>query len=144
MATLFRSPELYVTDEWVRTSSGTYGIGEIREVWVGRSRVSRVSRLTTAGALIGVLLVVIGVVGALGWLASNWFWILIAPVIFVAAGHIGMLDPIAIYLEKRHHELWIATESVAVRVYKANGVEARKALRAINRARERFHDVDGL
>jgi nicotinamide riboside transporter PnuC len=89
----------------------------------------------------GVLLVIVGTVGATGWLARNWGWLLAAPLFFVVAAHIGLLDPIAIYLEKRHHELWIATDVVSVRIYKANAVEAHKALRAIQRASERHHEI---
>lgn len=89
----------------------------------------------TLGA--GALLIVIGGAGATGWLTRNWVWIMAAPAFFFVAAGIGLLDPIAIYLEKRHHELWIATDSIAVRVWKHNAVEVNKALRAIKRARER-------
>ena len=59
--------------------------------------------------------------------------------VFVAAG-IGLLDPVAVYHEKRHHELWITTDAVSVQIWKANSVEANKALRAIQRARERHQE----
>jgi hypothetical protein len=67
-------------------------------------------------------------------------WLLAAPVIFLAAAWIGLLDPVAIYLEKRHHELWIATDTGSAMVWKANSVEANKALRQIQRARERHQE----
>ena len=48
------------------------------------------------------------------------------------------------YLEKRHHELWITTGTVSVLLWKANKVEARKALRQIQRARERHRESYGV
>jgi hypothetical protein len=66
--------------------------------------------------------------------------VLAAPVLFFVAAGIGLLDPVAIYLEKRHHELWIATDTVSVRLWKANAIEANKAMRAIHRARERHRE----
>ena len=76
-----------------------------------------------------------------GWLTRNWVWLLASPVFFFVAAAIGLLDPIAIYLEKRHHELWITTGTVSVLLWKANQVEVRKALRQIQRARERRRDA---
>jgi hypothetical protein len=143
MTMLFRDDELLITDEWIRSGAGTFGIGEVRQVWVGRGRAGQRSRWTAALALAGGLLVVIGSLGALGWLTRNWVWLLVAPVAFLFIGHIGLLDPIAIYLEKRHHELWISTDTVAVRIYRANAVEANKALRAIHRACERRRESMG-
>jgi Family of unknown function (DUF6232) len=137
MTLLFRDDELMVTDEWIRTSTATFAIAEVRRAWVGRGRVGAGGRALTGGAVAGALLVVIGAVGASGWLTRNWGWLLVAPALFFVAGSIGLFDPVAIYLEKRHHELWIATDTVAVRVYRANRVEANKALRAIQRANER-------
>ena len=54
---------------------------------------------------------------------------------------IGLFDPVAIYLEKRHHELWITTGTVSVLLWKANKVEVNKALRHIQRARERHREA---
>lgn len=137
MAVLFRDDTLQITDEWIRsTAAGTIAIGDVRQVWVAR-RVGRGGRVTTALLGAGILMVVIGAVGATGWLTRNWGWLLAAPLIFVVAAHIGILDPIAVYLEKRHHELWISTDVMAMPIYRANAVEAKKALRAIQRASER-------
>jgi hypothetical protein len=140
MAMLFRADSLQVTDDWIRSAAGTFAIRDVRSVWVTRRQVTGGSRLLTAALGIGAILVVVGGAGATGWLTRNWMWLLAAPVIFLVAAWIGLLDPIAIYLEKRHHELWIATDVVAVRVWKANSVEAKKALRQIQRARERHHE----
>jgi hypothetical protein len=75
-----------------------------------------------------------------GWLTRNWLWLLASPIIFFAAASIGLFDPVAIYLEKRHHELWIATDTTAIRLWKANRIEVSKALRQIQRARERHRE----
>ena len=138
MATLFRAAELQVTEEWIRALPGTFAIKDVRSAWSTRRRVSRGSRLLTALLGVGLVLVLIGGAGLTGWLTDNWMWLLAAPVVFFAAAWIGLLDPIAIYMEKRHHELWIATDSTAVAVWKDNAVEVNKALRAIQRARERY------
>jgi Family of unknown function (DUF6232) len=140
MAMLFRADDLLITDEWIRADTGTVAIGDVRQVWVARRQAGRGSRVMTAILGAGVLLVIIGGVGATGWLTRNWVWLLAAPLLFVVAAHIGLLDPIAVYLEKRHHELWIATDTMAMPIYKANAVEANKALRAIQRGSERHHD----
>jgi hypothetical protein len=140
MAILFRADELQVTEDWIRAPSGTFPIRDVRSAWVTRRQIGRGSRLMTAALGAGALLIVIGGAGATGWLTRNWIWIVAAPAFFFVAAAIGLLDPIAIYLEKRHHELWIATDSVAVRVWKQNSVEVNKALRAIQRARERHRE----
>lgn len=140
MAMLFRADDLLITDEWIRAEGTTIPIGDVRQVWVTRRQAGRGSRLMTAILGAAILLIVIGAVGATGWLTRNWVWLLAAPLLFVIAAHIGLLDPIAVYLEKRHHELWVATDSLAVRIYKANAVEANKALRAISRASERHRE----
>jgi hypothetical protein len=140
MATLFRTTDLQVTDDWIRAVPGTFAIGDVRSAWSARRRVGRGSRLLTAALGLGVLLVLLGGVGATGWFARNWMWVLAAPLIFFGAAFIGLLDPVAIYLEKRHHELWIATDTGAVRVWKHNSVEVHKALRAIQRAVERHQE----
>lgn len=140
MAMLFRSDSLQVTDDWVRSSAGTFAIRDVRSAWVTRRQVTRGGRLLTAGLGIGAMLVLIGGAGVSGLLTRYWMWLLAAPALFFIAAWIGLLDPVAVYLEKRHHELWIATDAVAVRVWKANSVEANKALRQIQRARERHRE----
>jgi hypothetical protein len=140
MALLFRSDHLQVTEDWIRSSAGTFAIRDIRSAWVTRKQIGRGSRLTTGLLGVAALLVVIGGAGATGWLEANWVWLAASPVLFFVAAGIGLLDPIAIYLEKRHHELWIATDKVSVRLWKANAIEANKALRAIQRARERHRE----
>jgi len=140
MAVLFRAQALQVTDEWIRSGAGTFAIRDIRNAWVTRRQVNRGSRMLTAGLGVGAMLILIGGAGATGWLTRNWMWLLAAPVIFLAAAWIGLLDPVAIYLEKRHHELWIATDAGSALVWKANSVEANKALRQIQRARERHQE----
>ena len=140
MATLFRAHTLQVTDDWIRSGAGTFAIRDVRSAWVTRRQTNRGSRWLTAGLGVGGILIIIGGVGATGWLTRNWMWLLAAPVIFLAAAWIGLLDPVAIYLEKRHHELWITTDGGSALVYKANSVEANKALRQIQRARERYQE----
>jgi hypothetical protein len=140
MTVLFQTEGLQVTDEWIRSTSGTFAIPDVRNAWVTRRQIGRGSRFLTAGLGFGGGLIVIGLAGTSGWLTRNWVWLLAAPVIFFVAAGIGLLDPIAIYLEKRHHELWIATDTVAVRLWKHNNVEVNKALRSIQRARERHRE----
>jgi hypothetical protein len=140
MAVLFHSSGLQVTDNWIRTDAGAFAVRDVRRAWVTRRQLGRGSRLLTAGLGFTGLLVLIGGVGVSGWLNRNWIWILAAPVLFFAAATVGLLDPIAIYLEKRHHELWIATDAVAVQIWRHNRVEVHKALRAIQRARERARE----
>jgi len=140
MTMLFHAAGLQITDDLIRSVPGTFRIRDVRSVWVTRRQVGRGSRLMTEALGVGVVMVVIGGAGATGWLTRNWMWILTAPVFFLVVASIGLLDPIAIYLEKRHHELWIATDSVTVRVWKANSVEANKARRQIQRACERHRE----
>jgi hypothetical protein len=140
MALLFRSDQLYVTDDWIRSSAGTFAIRDIRNAWVTRKQIGRGSRLVTGLLGVTALLIIIGGAGASGWLVHNWMWLLATPVLFFVAAGIGLLDPVAIYLEKRHHELWVATDTVSVLLWKANAIEANKALRAIQRARERHRE----
>ena len=86
------------------------------------------------------MLIIIGGVGATGWLTRNWMWLLAAPVIFLARPGSAC--------STRSRSTWrSATTSsgsppttVAVCVYKANSVEANKALRQIQRARERHQE----
>jgi hypothetical protein len=133
---LFHAADLQISEELIRTPAGRLRIADVRRVWVTR-RAGRGSRTMTAALGVAAVLVVIGGVGLSGWLADNWPWLLTAPVIFVVVVHFGLLDPIAIYLEKRHHELWVATDHEALCIFRANSVEARKAQRAIERAAER-------
>jgi len=140
MARLFDEEGLQITDDWIRSRTGSYAIGAVREAWVTRRQVTRGSRLLTAGLGAGVDLVFIGGAGMTGWLSRNWIWLLFSPVFFFIGASIGLFDPIAIYLEKRHHELWISTASGSARIYKANAVESNKALRAIHRACERHRE----
>lgn len=140
MALLFRSDQLYITNDWIRSSAGTFAIRDIRNAWVTRKQIGRGSRLVTGLLGVAALLIIIGGAGASGWLVHNWMWLLATPVLFFVAAGIGLLDPVAIYLEKRHHELWVATDTVSVLIWKANAIEANKALRAIQRARERHRE----
>ena len=142
MSTLFDADGLQITEDWIRAPAGTIRIRDIRRAWVGRHQAGRGSRTLTAALGVVVVLVVLGGAGLSGWLTENWLWILAAPLIFLVLAWIGLLDPLAIYLEKRHHELWISTASAGpVLVSKANAVELRKALRQIQRARQRHSDA---
>src|SRR6185295_4799776 len=138
MAVLFRAADLQITDEWIRAVPGTYAISDVREAWSARRRVTRGSRFLTAALGVGALLVIIGGAGMSGWLTRHWMWVLATPLVLLGAAAVGLLDPIAIYLEKRHHDLWIATDAVSVKVWRHNEVEVNKALRAIQRAREHY------
>jgi hypothetical protein len=140
MARLFSEQELQISDEWIRTPYGSYPIAGVREAWVTRRQLTKGSRLLTAALGAGAVLVLVGGAGMTGWFSRNWLWLLASPVLFFVAASIGLFDPVAIYLEKRHHELWIVTDAGAVRLWKANKVEAHKALRQIQRARERHRE----
>ena len=142
MALLFRDRDdaLKVTDHWIQsTTAGNIAIRDVRQVWVAR-RTGAGSRAVTILLGAGVLMVIIGAVGATGWFTRNWIWLLAAPFLFMIAVHFGLLDLLAIYLEKRHHELWVSTATIAMPIYRANLVEARKAQRAIERASERHFE----
>jgi hypothetical protein len=141
MARLYEHDGLVVTDDWIRTTSATIAITEVRDAWTTRRHVTSGSRWFTAGLGAGTLLVLIGAAGASGWLTRYWVWLLAAPVILLAAGVVGLLDPVAIYLEKRRHELWVTTDAGSALVWKANAVEVGKALRQIQRARERHREA---
>jgi uncharacterized protein DUF6232 len=140
MTLVFRADDLQVTDDWIRSSSGTFPITGVRSAWVTRRQISRGSRVATAGLGVAATLILIGGAGAAGLLSRIWLWLLASPLLFLAAAWLGILDPVAIYLEKRRHELWITTDSEAICLWKANSVEAHKALRAIQRARERHRE----
>ena len=141
MARLFDENGLQITDDWIRTPAGTFAIAEVRAAWVTRRQATRGNRWLTAGLGAGFVLVLVGGAGMSGWLARYWVWLLASPVVFFVVAAVGLLDPIAIYLEKRHHELWITTGTVSVLLWKANKVEVRKALRQIQRARERHREA---
>lgn len=144
MARLYDHDGLVVTDDWILTPTMRLAVHDVRDAWVTRRQLARGSRWFTYGLGTGTVLVLLAGAGLTGWLTRNWLWLLAAPVIVLGAGAIGLLDPIAIYLEKRHHELWISTETGSVRVWKANAVEVGKALRQIQRARERHFDAQDL
>ncbi len=137
MATLFRADGLQVTEEWIRSVPGTFAVGDVRSAWVARKQIGRGSRVLSALLGVAAVVALIGGAGAAGWLTEHWEFLLAAPVVFFVAAWIGLLDPIAIYLEKRHHDLCIDTPAGAVRIWRNNSVEVNKALRAIERARER-------
>ena len=117
-------------------------IGDVRRVWVTRRTATRGSRLITAALGLALIGVVPGGAAFTGWLSKNWIWLLTTPLVFLIIAWVGLLDPLAIYLEKRYHELWVATDTVAMHVYRANSVEAHKARRAIERAIERHWDSE--
>jgi hypothetical protein len=144
IARLYDHDGLVVTDDWILTPTGRYRISDVQDAWATRRQLTRGSQWFTYGLGTGAVLVLVGAAGLTGWLTRNWLWLLATPVILLAAGTIGLLDPIAIYLEKRHHELWITTDDGSVRVWKANAVEVGKALRQINRARQRHYDAYDL
>jgi hypothetical protein len=144
MVRLYDHDGLVVTDDWIRTPTEQYRISDVQDAWVTRRQVTHGSRWFSYGLGAGAMLVLLGAAGLTGWLTRNWLWLLATPVLLLAAGTIGLLDPIAIYLEKRRHELWITTRAGSVRVWRANGVEVGKALRQINRARQRLLDANDL
>lgn len=144
MARLYDHGGLVVTDDWILTPTARYKISDVRDAWVTRRQPTGGGRWLTYGLGAAAMLVLLSAAGLTGWLTRNWLWLLAAPVIFLVAGAIGLLDPIAIYLEKRHHQLWITTGAGSVQVWKANAVEVGKALRQINRARQRFFDAYDL
>src|SRR5687767_12027167 len=102
MARLFHDDGLHITDEWIRTPTGTYPIADVRAVWVTRRQIGRGSRLMTGTLAAGVVLVIVGGAGISGWLTRNWIWLAASPVLFFVGAAIGLFDPVAIYLEKRH------------------------------------------
>src|SRR5690242_14096672 len=98
----FEDAGLVVSDDWIRTPAGSWAVAEVGDVWVTRRHAARGSRWLTASLAAGALLVLVGGAGLLGWLARGWPWLLLAPAVLLLAGSVGLLDPIAIYLEKRH------------------------------------------
>ena len=144
MVRLYDHDGLVVTEGWIQTPTARYAIADIRNAWATRRQVGRGGRWFTYGLGTGALLILLASAGLTGWFTRNWLWLLATPVIVLAAGAIGLLDPVAIYLEKRHHELWITTDGGSVRVWKANAVEVGKALRQSNRARQRLFDANDV
>ncbi len=140
MALLFRNDELQITTDWIRCAAGSFSIRTVASAWVVRRHAERGSRALTAGLGTAALVIVIGGAGLSGHLDRVWRWLIAAPLIFLAVAWVGLLDPLAIYLEKRRHELWITVNGTDVCLWKANLVEANKALRAIQRAREQFRE----
>jgi len=139
MVRLYDHNGLVVTDDWIRTPTAQYKISDVLDAWMTRRGGN--GRWFTYGLGAGAVIVLLAGAGVTGWLTRNWLWLLAAPLILLAAGAVGLLDPVAIYLEKRHHELWITTPAGSVRVLKANAVEVGKALRQIHRARERHFEA---
>ncbi|MGE5826779.1 MAG: DUF6232 family protein [Micromonosporaceae bacterium] len=140
MSMLFRARELQISDDWIRGVPGTFAIRDIRSAWVTRRARGRARRRTTIATAVALGLITIGWAGASGWLTRNWSYLLYGLLLLPVAASIGFLDPVAIWLEKRHHELWIATDAVVVLLWRHNRVEVNKALRAINRACERHRE----
>jgi hypothetical protein len=141
MATLFHERGLQVTDEWIRSSSGHIPIAEVRSVWVQLPRTTRGRRFGTALTLVGVVLLLFAWAWTSGWLARNAVMLPAFLVLFAIAAWAGALDPIAVWLEKRRHELWVATDAYKAKVFVDNNVEVNKAARAIQRAQERMRDA---
>src|SRR5258706_11360785 len=87
MTLLFRSDQLHITDDWIRSAVGTFAIRDVRNAWVTRRQIGRGSRLVTGLLGVAALLIVIGGAGASGWRAHNWLELPATPVpLFVAAG----------------------------------------------------------
>jgi hypothetical protein len=145
MAILFNEGELVVTDERIRTPGRDYPISRVSRVWCALPESSRGMRLMVIGTLVGIVLAVGIYLTTVGWLREHLvavpFILTLVCVLLAFLGWAGILDPLAVYLEKRRHELWIETDGVAVMLWSNNKVEVNKALRAIGRARERHHDA---
>jgi hypothetical protein len=141
MARLYDHDGLLITDDWIRVPGATFSMSQVRDGWVARRSATRGGRLLTTILGSVALLMLVGGAAATGWLARNWIWLLAAPGLLFVAGSVGLLDPIAIYLEKRHHELWISVDSGSVPIWRGNVVECRKALRQIQRAQERQREA---
>jgi hypothetical protein len=141
MAVLFRERDLQVTDDWIRSSSGNIPIREVRSVWVQLPRATRGRRFGTMIVLVGLVLLLFVWAWSSGWLSKNAVMIPGFLVLFVIAAWGGLLDPVAVYMEKRRHELWISTDAYSVKIWANNNVEVNKAVRAIQRAQERLRDA---
>ncbi|GAA1789786.1 hypothetical protein GCM10009682_09860 [Luedemannella flava] len=141
MAILFHERDLLVTDERVRTPTREYPIYRVRRAWVSLPESTRGLRLIVTAVLVGVVVAVAGWAVASGWLTDHWVTVPLFIVAAGIAGWAGFLDPLAIYLEKRRHDLYLDVDGVPVRVWSNNKVEVNKAIRAIDRARERHRDA---
>ena len=141
MAVLFRERGLQVTDDWVHSTAGNIPIREVRSVWTELPRATRGRRFGTMIALVGLVLILFAWAWASGWLTRNAVMIPGFLVLFAIATWGGLLDPIAVWREKRHHELWVATNGYSMKVWANNSVEVNKAVRAIQRAQERLRDA---
>jgi hypothetical protein len=141
MTVLFREKGLQVTDDWVHSNAGNIPIAEIRSVWNELPRATRGRRFGTMVVLIGLVLLLFAWAVASGWLQRNAISIPGFLVLFAIATWGGLLDPIAVWREKRRHELWVSTDAYSVKVWANNSVEVNKAVRAIQRAQERMRDA---
>jgi|SRR4051812_12055104 hypothetical protein len=145
MAILFNERELVVTDERIRTPGRDYPISRVSRVWCALPESTRGVRLMVIATLVGVVLAVGIYLTTVGWLRGHLialpFVLTLVCVLVGLLGWAGILDPVAVYLEKRRHELWIETDGMAVLLWSNNKVEVNKALRAIGRARERHDDA---
>ena len=141
MAVLFRERDLQVTDDWIRTNAGKIPIRAVRSVWVQLPRATRGRRFGTMLVLVGLVLLLFAWAWSSGWLSKNAVMIPGFLVLFVIAAWGGLLDPVAVWLEKRRHELWVSTNAYSVKVWANNNVEVNKAVRAIQRAQERLRDA---
>jgi Family of unknown function (DUF6232) len=141
MAVHFRERDLQVTDDWIRSSSGNIPIRELRSVWVQLPRATRGRRFGTMIVLVGLVLLLFAWAWGSGWLTHNAVMIPGFLVLFVIAAWGGLLDPVAVYMEKRRHELWVSTDAYSVKIWANNNVEVNKAVRAIQRAQERLRDA---
>jgi len=141
MAILFNERELLVTEECVRTTTHEYPIRLVRRVWITLPESTRGVRLTVTAVLVGAVVAVAAWALASGWLTDHWIAVPVLIIAAVVAGWAGFLDPLAVYLEKRRHDLWIDVDGMPVRVWSDNKVEVNKAVRAIERARERHRDA---
>ena len=141
MAILFNERDLLVTDECVRTPRREYPIPRVRRAWVSLPESTRGLRLVVTALLVGVVVAAATWALTTGWLADHWVAVPLFIIAAAVAGWAGFLDPLAVYLEKRRHDLWLDVDGVAVRVWSDNKVEVNKAVRAIDRARERHRDA---
>jgi hypothetical protein len=142
MAILFNERGLLVTDECVRIPGSEFPISRVRHAWVTLPESTRGLRLVTTGILVACLVPLAAWAIISGWLADHWIALPLAIGFVVVAAWAGLLDPIALYLEKRRHELWIDVDGTHYRVWQNNKVEVNKALRAITRAGERHRDAE--
>ena len=141
MAVLFRERGLQVTDDCIYSTAGKIPITEVRLAWTELPRATRGRRFGTVVVLLGLVLLLFLWAWSSGWLSRNAVMIPGFLVLFAIATWGGLLDPIAVWREKRRHELWVSTDAFSVKVWANNSVEVNKAVRAIHRARERMRDA---